>query len=539
MTAPRTLARDRRGAVGVLAAVAFPVLIGAGALAVDLGSAALDARRLQGMADAAALAAAVDPAQAQARAEASVAKAGWGRPLTVTAVAGAYSTDLGLKPAARFTAGAAAANAVRVTLSGDTPTFLARVFGRGSVPVSRGATAARERLAAFAVGGRLAGVGEGALNQLLSGLTGSRVSLGLVDYQALAGADVDAAGLTRLLGARIGADGASYAGIANTRVPVGEVVGAMADATDGTARDALNRLASQLAGQAGGTVALADLIDLGPYREQSSGAEGLVRLNALSAVSALLRGASGPRVVNMDLGVPGLANVHARLVYGVPMRSSPWVSIDERGDTVVRTSQARLHAVAELGSFVGLRIPLYAELGKAEARLADLACPAPDARTVTLEARPGALSVALGEVSDARLTDFTRDVPVTDAELLRAVAVTIEGQAPLDAGAAEPWQSVPFGDAAIRAGETRTVAGTNPVSGLTTSLANRVSLRTYLLGIPVPATALTRSVGVALSAAAPLIDALLSTAAGAAGLQVGAADVRVTGARCGTAALVA
>ncbi|MBV8237496.1 MAG: hypothetical protein JO221_01875, partial [Sphingomonas sp.] len=55
---PLRLLRDRRAGVGILIAAALPVVIGMAAFAVDLGAVQLDTRRLQGVADAAALAAA-------------------------------------------------------------------------------------------------------------------------------------------------------------------------------------------------------------------------------------------------------------------------------------------------------------------------------------------------------------------------------------------------------------------------------------------------------------------------------------------------
>ena len=57
------LVADRRGGIGVASAAALTMLIGAAALAVDIGSFQLDRRKLQGIADAAALAAAGKPGE--------------------------------------------------------------------------------------------------------------------------------------------------------------------------------------------------------------------------------------------------------------------------------------------------------------------------------------------------------------------------------------------------------------------------------------------------------------------------------------------
>src|SRR3546814_18532908 len=66
---------DTRAGVGMIVALAMPVAIGAAALAVDVGSATLATRKLQGVADAAALAAATDPAHAHTAAEREIGRA--------------------------------------------------------------------------------------------------------------------------------------------------------------------------------------------------------------------------------------------------------------------------------------------------------------------------------------------------------------------------------------------------------------------------------------------------------------------------------
>lgn len=113
------IVRDRKGGVNLLFAVALPLMLGMSAFAVDLGSAALETRKLQGIADAAALAAANDPQNAQALAQASVAASGWSRTITVTATPGTYTRTNA--PTARFAAGGASPDAVKVRLETASP----------------------------------------------------------------------------------------------------------------------------------------------------------------------------------------------------------------------------------------------------------------------------------------------------------------------------------------------------------------------------------------------------------------------------------
>src|SRR3546814_7197064 len=68
-----SLCRDTRGGISMLTAFALTMLIGSAALAVDIGSLYLDRRKPQGIADAAALAAAGRPGEEQAAAERIIA----------------------------------------------------------------------------------------------------------------------------------------------------------------------------------------------------------------------------------------------------------------------------------------------------------------------------------------------------------------------------------------------------------------------------------------------------------------------------------
>ena len=70
-------------------------------------------------------------------------------------------------------------------LQSTSPTFFARIFGKTNIVISRQATAAQQRYAAFSIGSGLASLNGGLLNSYLSALTGSNVSLSVMDYEAL------------------------------------------------------------------------------------------------------------------------------------------------------------------------------------------------------------------------------------------------------------------------------------------------------------------------------------------------------------------
>lgn len=316
--APPRLATDRRDGIGPLVAIAMPVMIGAGALAVDVGSVQLETRRLQGLADAAALAAAADLPAAKARADALVADAGWDRDFATIATPGRYVADPATASADRFTPGATSVNAVQVSLSTRSPTFLARIFGRSDVAIGRRARAARVDLAAISVGSRLAALEGGLLNQYLSALTGSSLSLSVADYNALAGADIDLLGFVDALNTTADLNLGTYDQILASDVGLPQLVEAigLAAINDAAAQALLSRIAASV--NAGRRVNLATLIDLGPMGGQDRAAAGMVTVDALTLLTSVLQLSNGERQVALDLGagIPGMAHTRAWLAVG-------------------------------------------------------------------------------------------------------------------------------------------------------------------------------------------------------------------------------
>jgi uncharacterized membrane protein len=117
----RTVANDRRAGISIATAFAMTKLIGAAALAVDVGSLYLDRRKLQGIADAAAMAAAGRPGEEQVAAQRIIA-ANCDCGIRIAALTtGTYTPDATIAAEQRFAAGGASANAVRIVLTRDRP----------------------------------------------------------------------------------------------------------------------------------------------------------------------------------------------------------------------------------------------------------------------------------------------------------------------------------------------------------------------------------------------------------------------------------
>ena len=541
-----TLAADRRGGLSTLAAIAMPALIGLGAFAVDLGAVHMRNRQLQGMADAAALAASNDPAQAQALAEASVAAAGWPDAARVRVETGGYTPDAAIGN--RFTAGGA--DAVRVTLDADTPVYLGMAMLEGGrVVLTRNATAARARMAAFSVGSRLASLDGGIANAVLSGLTGSSVSLSVMDHQALLDTDIDLFAFSDALRTRLQLTAASYDEVLAADLDTVDVLQAIADTLTKDGRTGAASAARTLAGQIiAADLPLDRLIDLRPLGAGTTPPQGFgVKVTAASLIDAALGLSTGNRQVAVDLGagVRGVAKTRAWVAIGGRPVGSPWVAVSGTGDPTLRTAQTRIFLETEIGiagltALAKVRLPILIELAQAEARLKAIDCASASARSATVEVRPSPAMLAITEIDRNRLNDHSRDIATGPAKLVQTLLLRVDGSARADLGGASGWQSLKFTQANIDAGTVKSVATGDVVQSAAASLISGIDLDVIALGfLPINADPIINAVGQQLTVLAPALDGVINRLTGLAGVKIGEADVRVTGLRCGQPALIA
>lgn len=544
------LARERRGAVTILAALSMTASLGALALGVDTAAIYFESRRLQGMADAAALAAVGDLAKPATAAQAMVDATDWGSPVTATVVTGRYRPDPAIAAATRFDPAAPLTDrdAARVTLAADARLFFGiAALGRDSVRISRTATAARADYASFSIGSRLLAVEGGLANTLLSGLTGSQVRLTAMDYNALLDAQVDLFAFSEALQTELNLQAASFDDALATRIAAPRALEALAGSLDGqgtaTAAAAVRALATAAAGA--GDVQLDGLLDLGPLGAQDRAARGAsAQVAAYDVARAVLEMAGGDRQVKLDLGVtiPGLSKVTAYLAVGERPANSPWLAVTDRGDTIIRTAQSRLYIDARIGGVAGLgevRLPLYVELAEAEAKLSAISCAGgPAARSVTLDVRPAIGHASIADIALAKLHDHKLPLAEARANIVSLPLVTVSGQARVDL-TAPVWKPVRFSADDIATGRVRTVSSDSLVQGIAGSLVKGIDLRVNVGPLGLGAGAISGLVGGVLATAAPLLDGLVNTLTGLLGIHLGQADTRVNGLRCGIPALVA
>ena len=541
---------ERRGGVTIIVAASMIVLLGFCGFAVDLGGVFLKARKLQGIADLAAMAAAMDLAHADAAAQATAKD---NLPdLTVATALGAYAPDPLISPKDRFKPAAVNPNAARVEVSGKAELYFASMFvGRPSLDIHRTATASQVQLAAFSIGSRLASLNGGVANKLLSALTGSTVSLSVMDYNALLSSDVDILSYSKALRLQAGLQAASFDKALQTKVSSGWAISVLGDVLAGEG-DAQGAAAiRQIAAAAGDSqrISLAQLIDLGPYGSQDhvGGASGTkISANAMDVAKSVLTLAAGGRQVKFDLdaSVPGLTDVEAWLAIGERPNNSPWLTVDRAGQVTIRTAQMRLYVKATaLGALgvLGLKpvtIPIYLEAAQAEAKLSSLECPSAQAsQAATLSVRPGLGEIFVAEIDPSRLNDFKTPMATKPATLLDLALVKVTGEADVKIGG-NTWTPVRFTRADINGGVVKTASTTDIAQAATSSLLGNTRLTANVLGFGLNTASITNAVsGVLAQAAAPL-DALINNIGGVAGVRLGEADVRVNGLRCHEAALV-
>lgn len=540
---------DRSGNVVIIAAGGLAVMLGIGALALDVGSYFHMIRRAQSAADLAALAAAEDLDHADQIAAATVRGNGirLAAPLSVTH--GTYRADPDEAPGERFQANVdGAANAVRVGLRASSTLFFARALGRGDeLPVSVSAIATRTAFASFAIGSRLAHLDGGVLNGILGAALGMKLTLSAMDYQALAAATVDLPTFLGAIARRAELAAATYDEVMSATVDGGDVVAALVEAAGGTAEsspaaDALATLLAVAQGS-GGSLPLGGLVDLGPYGGMPLGQRPAVgvTVSALDLLGAMAAIAGGTHQVALGLqsDLPGIASVSMQLAIGERPPGTSWVTVGAEGASV-HTAQTRLLLTIELAGMGGvpaLRLPLYLEVASATALLSRLSCGWPDESrsSATLAVTPAVAEAWIGSVPSADFQNFSVAPSPGAAPLVSLPLLSITARAHAAMANAAP-QSVEFDHDDIAAATKKTV-GTRDFTSLLTSLLGNLRIEVSAAGIGVPVT-LDPQVSALIAGGAPAIDTLVGSVLTALGLGIGEADVWLTGIRCDGAVLV-
>lgn len=579
-------ARSRGGNFAMMTAAVTPMGLALAAFAVDSGSLYLERRKAQGLADLAAITVAANlhnPVEAArlvfadngvstiilgiaGKDEDKDEEADWKQRIVLHdakdaafLTPGRYLSVASTPPAERFTRPAEGdggeINAVKVSYR----TTGTRYFATSIIPppqITVEATAAVDRKAAVTVGSRLVDLRGGIANALLGGLTGSSISLSVMDYDALLGAEVSLLSFLDVLSTELDLEAGTYKEVLDARVSVGQIAKALSRTAGigGKAQSASHKLASQASTPGGGSFILSRLIGIdGDAIHATLGQIGArVGVMELLATSAILAGQGRQVKLNLGATLPGLVTATVDLAIGEPPQKSPWFRAGASG-AVVRTAQTRLRIVVEIENSMALtgvlggriRLPLYLELAYAEAKIAAITCTTGrrDSIKVAVDARPGVANLYLAEVDPARIVNFANPAARTPARLVQLSAINVTAQAHAEIGAIDP-KRLNFTIADVDAGKVRRVATDTAVTALAQSLFSSLSLdisiglgalNLPLVTLPSNTTALLGNV---IRGVAPDVDRLLNELLALLGLSIGQADIRVNGATCGRAVLV-
>jgi uncharacterized membrane protein len=541
--------RDRRGNAALIMALVTFALLAAAALAVDVMSFYRIKRILQTATDLAAIAAASDPGNATAAANATLAANNINVKL-LSLTPGTYTPDLSIPPSQRFIAGGATPNAVALETRTVAPLYFASVFNLlgfdgagfdGGVSIDAHADASSDALASFAIGSRLAALNGGLLNSLLSALTGSTVSLDLVDYNSLASANVDLFSYARALSTQAKLTAVDYNSVLSAQVSGQNALAALITVAGQNITPAAVAALQQMADALPTTpIVIGNLASPGPYGNYAIGSVPPVTMNirALDLLTGMAGLASNGQQVNASLAtnVPGLT-AQMSLAIGEPAQMSAL------GQPPISASDEQVHLQVTFGvSVPGLataQVPITITAARSVATLSSVSCPFndPSDDSATIDVTPSVATASIGTM--ANFTDFADLPTIEPAQILNVAGlVKVTGSANASIGGTETTP-VSFTEADVQAGTVKTVSSSELVGSLATTLIGNLQLQVQILGLNLGlGPSVKQSLTTALGAVAAPMDSTLSGLLSSLGVGLGQADVWTADIVCGNAVLV-
>ena len=549
----RRFRADRRGNFAIMSAGLMTLVVGCAGLAVDLGTIFADRRKTQSTADLAAIIAASNLNNAVNAATATVTQNNYPASALVSVQLGTYTANTSVAPQSRFvTPAVGTANAARVTLNTQTPLYFARYLtGQSSFTIRTTATAASTEMASFAIGSRLLSLNGGLLNAMLGSMLGTTLSLSVMDYNALLGANIDALDFLSALATRVNLTGVTYNTLLTSNIKLPDIIAAALatqQSTNGanSATTALSTI-SQAVSSVTTKITPGSLIDVGPFANLTVGQKpklsATVTLFDLLSTVAQIANGTNQIATTVNLGLPGIANVSVLATVGERPVGSGWVALGTQGASV-HTAQTRILVSIQVlgsGSVSAINLPIYVEVASGTATLNAVSCGYPNINTsqVTLGATPGIVNAWIGGVTPADMTNFTTqpNPPAATLVNLAPLPITVTGRANAYMGNTTPT-NVTFSYSDIQSLTTKNVTTTNFTSSLTSSLLGNLALNVNVgpLGLPIPGLGATVA-GILNGVTSP-VDQVLASLLAALGVKIGSVDLWVMGIRCDGAVLV-
>jgi uncharacterized membrane protein len=594
----RDLVRDESGVVGPLIAVMGVALVGAAGLALDVGLYYTENRKLRSATEAAALAAAMNPAQATSRAQNYLSRNGYDASVIKKVEVGYYCADsVNHAAGARFVTaadlsncpGSSATNAVRLTTGKTSRKFLTGVLGSaGPIPdMAITASAARIDEAGIAVtsdllsltAGGITGTLVGAVNGLLGTLLGiPGLNLSGTDIYALMNNNVDAGRFFDSLAKRTSQTGTYYQ-LTQGTYGIQDIAYAAADAAYSTSTATALRNFGGAVGN-GYKVPLAGLFGLGVWKNMPVGGSDAAPgphlragINAYQLIAFAAQ--AGPGAIDLShvvsLVVPN--SVVAIRGVGTGTMDRPRFAFGPVGEAKVGTSLLRLQLDVKLTNLniadivnATATVPLVIDVAAGQAEVSAIDCNSKSEQStqtkVTIHANSGLVNIYLGTLKNSKA--MTKPVPAISAadfdvaelfslKLLFINVVSVKGKAFVQpVVGAESYPAFGPNEAGLISTSTSIGRGVNvgnklalgsTITGLNSSLlGNGLQACTLSLLCFNSNTTVIQDVSSVLNVVGGVLgntaDPLLDNVLAALGIQLGSATVWTTGVRCGAPVLI-
>jgi len=539
----RRLRSDTQGVSSLIMAGSLFAMIGSMALAIDLGSIYLAKRKLQGLADSAAMS--LDNTDYVNGAEGVVrqliVKDGSNTVTIQRLVPGHYAANASVAPKDRFQPSSDndQINAIRIELQNDVPLIFGRILtSNASIRIGAKAIATRADLAAYSLSTQLTSVSPVITNALLSSLGNVQFNLTASQIATLSADRIDILSVGDALARRFDLAGHTYSDIFNRDYDVADLIAAFAEASSDSASAAILDAAAARAGT--GQVRLSALIDLGQLGQSDyhDTADPLT-IEAYTLLRAGLQLAQGDTYrAQVSVAATGLTNTSLTIVGKNATVHSPMMTVASARNVVLRTGATRIYLDTTASSAIGnLHIPIYSELAPGEARLTGISCADHSREGVTLGVKPSIGSADIGTVDLTRLDDFSQAMTVSPAQLARTLLLSVNATSHLAlSGNAE--REVVFTLDEVDAHTWKSVASSDIVASVAASLASNTQLDVRALGLGANTAAVTPVVGTVLSTIAPTLDSVIDSVLRSAGVQLGISNVTVDKVSCGVPVLV-
>ncbi|MEK1932329.1 MAG: hypothetical protein AAAC47_21645 [Pararhizobium sp.] len=141
----------------------------------------------------------------------------------------------------------------------------------------------------------------------------------------------------------------------------------------------------------------------------------------------------------------------------------------------MQTRLATEISVNGLAALAGLKIKLPIEVARAEGKLADIRCygSTPQNASVTVEAVPGVVEIAIGTVHPSVLSNFSNEARVEKVRLVDSALLKIDGIAHVETKNMQP-ERLTFSSLEVAGGGAKSVSTKDILTSTTQTLLNNL-----------------------------------------------------------------